>query len=63
MYPECQFEYKVVLNSELNLSSDSRIPNWIGSPPILNWVGSSTCCARHLGSSSLMSRASSLSYP
>jgi hypothetical protein len=26
-----QFEYKVVLNSKLNLNS--AIPNWIGSPP------------------------------
>jgi hypothetical protein len=26
-----QFEYEVVLNSELD--SNSAIPNWIGSPP------------------------------
>jgi hypothetical protein len=26
-----QFEYKVVMNSELD--SNSAIPNWIGSPP------------------------------
>jgi hypothetical protein len=27
----CQYEYEVVLNSELD--SNSVIPNWIGSPP------------------------------
>jgi hypothetical protein len=27
----CQFEYELVLDSELD--SNSAIPNWIGSPP------------------------------
>jgi hypothetical protein len=31
MQSECQFEYEVVLDSELD--SNSAIPNWIGSPP------------------------------
>jgi hypothetical protein len=35
-----QFEYEVILNSELD--SNSVIPNWIGSPP---------SCARLIGSS------------
>jgi hypothetical protein len=35
-----QFEGKVILNSELDSSSDSEILNWIGSPIILNWVES-----------------------
>jgi hypothetical protein len=39
MQSECQFEYEVVLDSELD--SNSAIPNWIGLPP---------SCARLLGS-------------
>jgi hypothetical protein len=35
-----QFEGKVILNSELDSSSDSEILNWIVSPIILNWVES-----------------------
>jgi hypothetical protein len=31
MQPGRQFEYKVVVDSELD--SNSAIPNWIGSPP------------------------------
>jgi hypothetical protein len=31
MQSGCQFEYEVVLDSELD--SNSAIPNWIGSPP------------------------------
>jgi hypothetical protein len=31
MQSERQFEYVVVLDSELD--SNSQIPNWIGSPP------------------------------
>jgi hypothetical protein len=31
MQPGCQFEYVVVLDSELD--SNSAITNWIGSPP------------------------------
>jgi hypothetical protein len=30
MQSGCQFEYEVVLDSELD--SNSAIPNWIGSP-------------------------------
>jgi hypothetical protein len=40
MQSGCQFEYEVVLDSELD--SNSAISNWIGSPP---------SCARLLGSS------------
>jgi hypothetical protein len=39
MQSGCQFEYKVVLDTELD--SNSAIPNWIGSP---------TSCAHLLGS-------------
>jgi hypothetical protein len=36
-----QFEYELVLDSELN--SNSAIPNWIGLPPSLaRFVGSPT---------------------
>jgi hypothetical protein len=40
--PVCQFEGKVVLDSELNSKSDLVTSNWIGSPP---------CCACSMGSS------------
>jgi hypothetical protein len=39
MQSRCQFEYKVVLNSELDLNS-----------AILNWIGSLPSRARVLGS-------------
>jgi hypothetical protein len=51
MHPGPQFEFKVVLDSELDLSLDSGIPNWIGSPQNLNSVASPTCCERLLDSS------------
>jgi hypothetical protein len=33
MHPVRQFEGEVVLNSKLDLKSNSRILNWIVSPP------------------------------
>jgi hypothetical protein len=39
MQSECQFEYEVVLDSELDSNS-----------AILNWIGSPLSCARLLGS-------------
>jgi hypothetical protein len=37
-----QFEYEMVLNSELD--SNSVIPNWIDSPPRARLIGSPAPC-------------------